>query len=423
MGLRPSVKSDDSSSKMSSTNSTNNNETATSNSESSATSTTTSSPPQRQAWTVRGQLLLNFHDAISRAINSSEMIQKCNDIAKDMSRNDDESDDTKTNASIASQSHHQQHNTKSIAQEYEAEAALIVENKTQRDNIVRNKSIAVGLFAFITLRSGRGISSLVRKAIANRSSVYKFDNIPSSSSASSSITHTTTQTTTISSSSSVKQPSTVRKFINLSIDISISTTLTLLSGTYIFIPRPSSYIEDMSQLPLVQGKSVYAEMVCPPLIKEYRKVMEQFGGRWPVSMSSSSSSTATSNVKKNENDIELTQEDVSLNIIRKFVENCSKRSKYERALLEERNAFNSEGEGSSAVSRMMRRITGRDNRATGENAHNVQSEEEGVEDKHKKIQRRKTKLGTVSIPSPGVPEDVAVDVDLDVFDLVEEEEE
>ena len=96
------------------------------------------------------------------------MIQKCNDIAKDMSRNE-ESDDTKTNTSIASQSHHQQH-TKSIAQEYEAEAALIVENKTQRDNIVRNKSIAVGLFAFITLRSGRGISSLVRKAIANRSS-------------------------------------------------------------------------------------------------------------------------------------------------------------------------------------------------------------------------------------------------------------
>jgi len=404
---------------------TNNEIASASNSESSAKTTSSSSPPQRQAWTVRGQLLLNFHDAISRAINSPEMIQKCNDIAKDMARNDDENDtDTKTNTSIASQSYHhqqQQHNTKSIAKEYEAEAALIVENKTQRDNIVRNKSIAVGLFAFITLRSGRGISSLVRKAIANRSAIYKFDNIPSSASASSSMSHHAAQTTT----SSVKQPSTIRKFINLSIDISISTTLTLLSGTYIFTPRPSSYIEDMSQLPLVQGKSVYAEMVCPPLLKEYRKVMEQFGGTWPVSMSSSSSTTSSNSdvKKKNENDIELTQEDVSLNVIRKFVENCSKRSKYERALLEERNAFNNEQEGSSAVSRMMRRITGRDNRATGEVAHNVQVEEERVDNKHKKIQRRKTRLGTVSIPSPGVPEDVAVDVDLDVFDLIEEDEE
>ena len=172
---------------------------------------------------------------------------------------------------------------------------------------------------------------------------------------------------------------------------------------------------------LVQGKSVYAEMVCPPLLKEYRKVMEQFGGTWPVSMSSSST-TSSNDVKKNENDIELTQEDVSLNVIRKFVENCSKRSKYERALLEERNAFNNAEGGSSAVSRMMRRITGRVNGKTAEVAHNVQSEEEGGEDKHKKIQKRKTRLGTVSIPSPGVPEDVAVDVDLDVFDLVEEEE-
>jgi len=414
---------------MSSTNSTNNNETATSNSESNISKTTTSpQPPQRQAWTVRGQLLLNFHDAISRAINSPAMIQKCNDIAKDMSRNDDKNDNTKTNTSIASQSYHhqQQHNTKSIAKEYEAEAALIVENKTQRDNIVRNKSIAVGLFAFITLRSGRGISSLVRKAIANRSSVYKFDNIPSSSASSSIASHTTAQTTQTTTSSAIKQPSTIRNFINLSIDISISTTLTLLSGTYIFIPRPSSYIEDMSQLPLVQGKSIYAEMVCPPLLKEYRKVMEQFGGTWPVSMSSSSSSTTSSNSdakKKNENDIELTQEDVSLNIIRKFVENCSKRSKYEQALLEERNAFNNNEEGSSAVSRMMRRITGRDNNTTGEVVQNVQLEDKRGEDNQKKIQRRKTRLGTVSIPSPGVPEDVAVDVDLDVFDLVEEEEE
>lgn len=420
MGLRPSVKSDDDS-KISS-NSTNYNETNTSNSESNI-SKTTSSPPQRQAWTVRGQLLLNFHDAISRAINTPEMIQKCNDIAKDMARNEENDINTKTNASIASQSYHhqQQHNTKSIAKEYEAEAALIVENKTQRDNIVRNKSLAVGLFAFITLRSGRGISSLVRKAIANRSSVYKFDNIPSTSSvSSSSMSHHAAQTTT---TSAIKQPSTIRKFINLSIDISISTTLALLSGTYIFIPRPSSYIEDMSQLPLVQGKSVYAEMVCPPLIKEYRKVMEQFGGTWPVSMSSSSSTTSSnSDVKKNENDIELTQEDVSLNIIRKFVENCSKRSKYERALLEERNAFNNE-EGSSAVSRMMRRITGRDNNTTAEVVKNVQLEKERVKDSQKKIQRRKTKLGTVSIPSPGVPEDVAVDVDLDVFDLTEDEEE
>merc|ERR1712007_343517 len=125
--------------------------------------------------------------------------------------------------------------------------------------------------------------------------------------------------------------------------------------------------------------------------------MEQFGGTWPVSMSSSTPTSSNSDVKKkNENDIKLTQEDVSLNIIRKFVENCSKRSKYERALLEERNAFNNEEGGSSAVSRMMRRITGRDNNTTAEVVHNVQLEDKRVEDKQKKIQRRKTRLGTVS---------------------------
>ena len=96
MGLRPSVRGDrDSSSsalRRSNENDINTDTTAvssntTSNSSSSST-TAQSSPPQREAWTTRGQLLLNFHHAISRAINSPEMGRKCSEIAKDMSRSE-----------------------------------------------------------------------------------------------------------------------------------------------------------------------------------------------------------------------------------------------------------------------------------------------------------------------------------------------
>jgi hypothetical protein len=162
--------------------------------------------------------------------------------------------------------------------------------------------------------------------------------------------------------------------------------MTVLSGTFLFTPRPSAYIEDMSKLPLVEGKSVYAEVVCPPLLNEYKRTMEQYDGRWPVmtrgvegssSSSSSSSSSPAATVAATANSPTLTQEDVSLNIIRKFAENCSKRIKYERAILEEQNAL----------------------------------------DEQKK---RKLKLGTVLIPRP-VPEDVKVNIDEDVFFLVDDD--
>ena len=266
-----------------------------------------SSPPTtREAWTARGQLLLNFHHAISRAINSPEMIRKCNQIAEVMSRSNNE------------ESNAQQLSHPTVAEEYSAEAALIVENKSKRDADVRNKSLAVGLFSFVALRSGRGLSSWMRKAIANRR--YQFDKVPATGSAN----HLMQKNA--ESAGALKQPSKLRRFLRLAIDATISTSITLLSGAYIFMPQPTAYIEDMSKLPLVEGKSAYAEIVCPPLLQEYRRTLMQYGS-WPIR--GAGSDFDSSDNEEQEGD---TQEDVSLNIIRKFVENCTKRSKYEVSL-------------------------------------------------------------------------------------------
>jgi hypothetical protein len=384
-----------------------------------SSSTTPPSTPQREAWTARGQMLLNFHDAISRAINSPEMSRKCNRIAQDnnnMSRRSEENATlsrpaapTNNANSIIGSGRQKPTTTHSIAEEYGAEAALIVENKAKRDAAVRNKAVALGIFSFVTLRSGRGLSSWIRKSIANRraSSSYKFDNMPMMSakpSSSSSLAAAEKKAKAIE----IKQPSKLRRFFRLSFDLTISTSITLLSGTFLFMPRPSAYIEDMSKLPLVEGKSVYAEMVCPPLLKEYRRVLEQYGGRWPV-RGAQQKGEGSSNAEG------LTQEDVSLNVIRTFVENCSKRSKYEHALLEERNALSdSLDDRSSAVSRMMRKITNNQTETTTASEKNNPDLNEGA--------AHNDKLGTISVPSPGVPDDIPVDLDRDVFSLVDRED-
>jgi hypothetical protein len=342
------------------------------------------------------------------------MIRKCAQIAEDMSRSEEEMGgqpslppvnkqtvdiqpatninqvvQSSSSSSSSSTTHHH-----SMAEEYGAEAALIIENKERRDATVRNKSLALGIFSFVALRSGRGLTSWMRRAIATRASrPYQFDGMASKdihSSASSTIT-------TAAAAGQLNQPSKLRRFFRLTFDITLSTSITLFSGTFLFMPKPSAYIEDMSKLPLVEGKSVYAEMVCPPLLKEYRRVLEQYGGHWPVMMGSKRK-------QENNNEGQMTQEDVSLNIIRTFVENCSKRSKYERALVEERNALNlqsNEQQSSSAVSRLMRRLTQR-------------SKMDNEVDNNK--------LGTVSIPSPGVPENITVDVDQDVYALATDDE-
>ena len=273
-----------------------------------------SSTSQREAWTARGQLLLNFHNVISRAINSPEMIRKCSDIAEDMKRSSEGS-------SIGNPSILPTVGRHSIAEEYSAEAALIVENKSKRDAVVMTKAMTVGLFSFVALRSGRGLSSLMRKSIANNrrfgAGVYQFDKIAASKSMLAGGGDTT----------KLNQPSKLRRFFGLTLDATISTSIAFLSGTFLFMPRPSAYIEDMSKLPLVEGKSVYAEMVCPPLLKEYRRVLMQYGGRWPVNSGSTSDNVRAGDHVMNAS--QLTQEDVSLGIIRTFVRNCYTRSLYE----------------------------------------------------------------------------------------------
>jgi len=213
----------------------------------------------------------------------------------------------------------------SMGEEYSAEAALIVESKSKRDATVRNKSLALGLFSFVALRSGRGLGSWIKRMIAkNNNNVlvgnrpYQFESHlrPSSAAAAALMKKNNANVAESTAVTDLKRPSKMKRFLRLALDTTISTSIAILSGAFIFMPRPSAYIEDMSKLPLVKGKSVYAEMVCPPLLNEYRRVLEQYGGRWPV-------------VRGNAASDELTQEDVSLNVIRNFVENCSKRSKYE----------------------------------------------------------------------------------------------
>jgi len=323
---------------------------------------TTAETLQRDAWTARGKLLLQFHDAISRAINSPEMKQKCSEVSSYMSKEEPEE-------------------SSPVNHEYDAEATLIVQNKHKRDNDVRDKAVAVGFCTFALLRGVPTVRNVVARRMASASR-YKFE--ASSSQQQLNVSRTTMQKSTQQPASG--SPSRLRKFLRLTLDVTISAAMTVLSGTFLFTPRPSAYIEDMSKLPLVEGKSVYAEVVCPPLLNEYKRTMEQYDGRWPVmtrgvegssSSSSSSSSSPAATVAATANSPTLTQEDVSLNIIRKFAENCSKRIKYERAILEEQNAL----------------------------------------DEQKK---RKLKLGTVLIPRP-VPEDVKVNIDEDVFFLVDDD--
>ncbi len=244
---------------------------------------------------------MDFHHVISRAINSPGMIHKCSEIAQDMKRSEASASAGASPSVAAIEAPAGRH---TMAEEYSAEAALIVENKSNRDAVVMSKAMTLGLLSFVALRSGRGLSSLMRKSIANSRSggEYQFDKIAASK-----------ELNTISSN---EPRSKRRQLFSWALDVSISTSIVILSGTFLFMPRPSAYIEDMSKLPLVEGKSVYAEMVCPPLLQEYRRVLMQYGGRWPVNRGAGT-------------DYQLTQEDVSLNVIRTFVKNCYKRSIYE----------------------------------------------------------------------------------------------
>ena len=321
-------------------------------------------PVQRKAWTERGQLLLNFHDVISRAINSPEMIKKCSQIAADMSEHENTASNERT--------------LHTLADDYSAEANLIIKNKMRRDAEVQKKTLVTGLFVFGLLRGGRGMRMWIRNMAANRAAEtrrYKFDSYPDSG---------TTQTKFVAN-----QPTMFSKCFRLGVDLTISTTIALFSGEYLFIPRPSSYIEDMAKLPLVEGKSLYAEMVCPPLLKEYKNVVEKYG-RWPVmnpGIAAKSPDVKTA----------LTQEDVSLNIIRRFAENCSKRSKYEQAILQEREVLANHRNGYPGLE-LFHRITN------------------GRYTKRDEI----VKLGDVSVPSGGVPEDVYVDLEKDVVALLDD---
>eukprot|EP00574_Skeletonema_japonicum_P006988 CAMPEP_0201724836 /NCGR_PEP_ID=MMETSP0593-20130828/8435_1 /ASSEMBLY_ACC=CAM_ASM_000672 /TAXON_ID=267983 /ORGANISM="Skeletonema japonicum, Strain CCMP2506" /LENGTH=368 /DNA_ID=CAMNT_0048216139 /DNA_START=97 /DNA_END=1203 /DNA_ORIENTATION=- len=313
-------------------------------------------PLQREAWTARGTLLLKFHDAISLAINSPEMRRKCSEVASSMSSAAEEEPE-ETSSTL-------------VNHEYDAEATLIVQNKHKRDNDVRDKALAVGFCTFLFLR---GVP-IVRNVVARRmaaASRYKFE----SASPHQQLSGSTTLQQSVQQPAR-ESPSRLRKFLRLTLDITISAAMTVLSGTFIFTPRPSAYIEDMSKLPLVKGKSVYAEVVCPPLLNEYKRTLEQYGGRWPVMSSPSSSGATAVATSAAANAPTLTQEDVSLNIIRKFAENCSKRIKYERAILEEQNALD-------------------------------------------ELEKKKKRLGTVLIPRP-VPEDVKVNIDEDVFFLIDD---
>jgi hypothetical protein len=147
MGLRPSAKDEGEHAVDPRINNSARNRNQGSSSSSSSSSASVSSPIQREAWTTRGQLLLIFHHVISCAINSPGMIHKCSQIAEDMKRSE-ASASPSIAAIVAPASHH------TMAEEYSAEAALIVENKFNRDAVVMSKAMTLGLLSFVALRSG-----------------------------------------------------------------------------------------------------------------------------------------------------------------------------------------------------------------------------------------------------------------------------
>jgi hypothetical protein len=78
--------------------------------------------------------------------------------------------------------------------------------------------------------------------------------------------------------------------------------------------------------------------------------------------------------------------------MRNFVKNCYKRSVYENALLDERNALSmNENNQESAMSRLLKRST--------------------------------IRVGTVFIPSPGIPEDLPVNLDEDILTVLPDDNE
>ena len=102
-----------------------------------------------------------------------------------------------------------------------------------------------------------------------------------------------------------------------------------------------------------------------------------------------------------------------INIVLFYCSYCTR----QRALLEERNALASSFDNDnqeSTVSRLMNRITrGDDDTDTDSNSSSERS------DYYDTTKHDVTKIGTVPIPSPGVPESISVNVDQDVFTLVD----
>ena len=90
----------------------------------------------------------------------------------------------------------------------------------------------------------------------------------------------------------------------------------------------------------------------------------------------------------------------------------------QRALVQEQNALSGidSNNHQTTVSRIMRRITNRSNNHNSESSSSSSS-------MGGTILRKETKLGTVSIPSPGVPGDISVNLDQEVFSHVSDEEE
>lgn len=362
-------------------------------------------PPQREAWTARGKLLLNFHDVISRAINSPEMARKCSRIAEQMF---DTEIDTAT-ATRPVSDHSKNYSTSSASksiQEYSAEANLIVENKSKRDAEVRNKSLALGILTLFSLRSfpwmRRKISSYFQIYSKGMQSSYKFDLQPPSIPIS--------KMKPLKNDDSSPPKSFFRKSLRFTFDVVFSTSMTLLSGTFLFMPSPASYIDDMSKLPLVEGKSVYAEMVCPPLMKEYGHVLMEYGGRWPVKkIDGADGKDKGENATLGGRNTTITQEDVSLNVIRDFVANCSKRHKYEQALVEERDLLTAASKNDPNV-----RVSWWKRGGSAENDNFKLCDGDNC--------FSSPKLGTVAIPSPGVPEDLEIDLDQEVLSFLWDEE-
>jgi hypothetical protein len=119
-----------------------------------------------------------------------------------------------------------------------------------------------------------------------------------------------------------KHPSSYQKnalLSNLS-TLPVDLAISLLVGisTSIFLTRPEDLLQDVSKAPLLQGKSVLREELCPPFIREMEQINRGYHTYTPSNADEKKQIVSFQDLWKDENIGDF----ATLKAIRDFVANC-----------------------------------------------------------------------------------------------------